>query len=380
MMKFSNKFEVLLSLITASVLVVTGQRAKFNDNASETALGLTKLKAKELAANPSALIHEALHLVRRRRNIEPRYDDQVKRNIHDKIANLASKQRIEEDSSGTEREHSVDKRQLPEGLGMLKDYMGVAENSDRYHHFTAGPRNEDRSYIREKKSLHENDVISLSKSSQDEKSLNFNPMSLEDLIKRVAPLLKGKDGRDGKDGKDGRDGRDGPKGDPGYPGPPGPAGPSGSSKGCAEAYETRGVVTSSTTSYKEEKPSVHVTSDGKAFRFSDGLEYSRWCSECPTSHLAGGIKSTNTSLEIPRDGRYFVYCQFHFLQTDNDRTGFEILINGNIHLSKVVKGEEATYSGAVFVMKKSSIVTVRLLGHGTIEGDHTINFLGAYEL
>ena len=81
-------------------------------------------------------------------------------------------------------------------------------------------------------------------------------------------------------------------------------------------------------------------------------EYSHWCSECPTSHLAGGIKSTNTSLEIPRDGRYFVYCQFHFLQTDNDRTGFEILINGNIYLSKVVKGEEATYSGAVFVMKK----------------------------
>lgn len=109
-------------------------------------------------------------------------------------------------------------------------------------------------------------------------------------------------------------------------------------------------------------------------------EYSHWCSECPTSHLAGGIKSTNTSLEIPRDGRYFVYCQFHFLQTDNDRTGFEILINGNIYLSKVVKGEEATYSGAVFVMKKSSIVTVRLLGHGTIEGDHTVNFLGAYEL
>lgn len=55
------------------------------------------------------------------------------------------------------------------------------------------------------------DVISLSKSSLDEKSLNFNPMSLEYLIKKVAPLLKGKDGRDGKDGKDGRDGRDGPK-------------------------------------------------------------------------------------------------------------------------------------------------------------------------
>lgn len=92
------------------------------------------------------------------------------------------------------------------------------------------------------------------------------------------------------------------------------------------------------------------------------------------------MKSSNNTLEIPRDGRYFVYCQFHLLQTDEDRTGFEILANGNILLSKIVKGEEATYSGAVFVMKKSSLLSVRLLGHGTIEGDHTVNFLGAYQL
>lgn len=109
-------------------------------------------------------------------------------------------------------------------------------------------------------------------------------------------------------------------------------------------------------------------------------EFSRWCSTCPTSHLAGGMKSTNTSLEIPRDGRYFVYCQFHLLQTDAERTGFEILVNGTIYLSKIVKGEEATYSGAVFGMKKSSMVSIRLMGPGTIEGDHTVNFLGAYEL
>ena len=109
-------------------------------------------------------------------------------------------------------------------------------------------------------------------------------------------------------------------------------------------------------------------------------EFSRWCSSCPTAHLSGGMKSSNNTLEIPRDGRYFVYCQFHLQQTDEDRTGFEILANGNILLSKIVKGEEATYSGAVFVMKKSSLLSVRLLGHGTIEGDHTVNFLGAYQL
>lgn len=36
-------------------------------------------------------------------------------------------------------------------------------------------------------------------------------MWLESFIRKMAPLLKGKDGRDGKDGKDGRDGRDGLK-------------------------------------------------------------------------------------------------------------------------------------------------------------------------
>jgi len=114
--------------------------------------------------------------------------------------------------------------------------------------------------------------------------------------------------------------------------------------------------------------------------FNYNAEFSRWCSSCPNAHLAGGMKSTNTSLEIPRDGRYFIYCQFHLLQSDAERTGFEILVNGTIYLSKIVKGEEATYSGAVFVMRKSSLLSVRLLGPGTIEGDHTVNFLGAYEV
>ena len=53
------------------------------------------------------------------------------------------------------------------------------------------------------------DVITLTKKSQDTKPLEFSSLSLEDLIRKLAPLLKGKDGRDGKDGKDGRDGRDG---------------------------------------------------------------------------------------------------------------------------------------------------------------------------
>jgi len=51
----------------------------------------------------------------------------------------------------------------------------------------------------------------LAKKSQDTKPIEFNSVALEDFVKKLAPLFKGKDGRDGKDGKDGRDGRDGLK-------------------------------------------------------------------------------------------------------------------------------------------------------------------------
>ncbi|XP_078378855.1 uncharacterized protein LOC144661996 isoform X2 [Oculina patagonica] len=372
-MEVTRHSTILLTLIATAVFVVRCQSGKLHDNASAAALGLTKHKARELAANPSALIHEALHLVRRRRSVDVRYDDQINGNSRDKAANLASRRSLDENSAGEEREHTIDKRQVPDGLGMLNDYMSVDRSQPRLQQLTTSFPNEENVHKRTTKDIHENDVISLSKKSQDAKPLEFNPAWLEDFVRKLAPLLKGKDGRDGKDGKDGRDGRDGLRGDPGYPGPPGPS----VSKGCSQGSDLRGDAMISAS---QERPSGHLTSDGGTFRFTDGLEFSRWCSTCPTSHLAGGMKSTNTSLEIPRDGRYFVYCQFHFLQTDNDRTGFEILVNGNIYLSKIVKGEEATYSGAVFVMKKASVVSVRLLGHGTVEGDHTVNFLGAYEL
>ena len=155
-MKFQRHSEVLFTLITATVLVVRCQREKLHDNASTAALGLTKHKAKELAANPSALIHEALHLVRRRRSIEPIYDDQMNRNNRYKIANLASKRSLEENASGMEKEHTIDKRQVPEGLGMLNDYMGINDNPVRLQQVMVDPRNEERTHKRAMKSLHEN--------------------------------------------------------------------------------------------------------------------------------------------------------------------------------------------------------------------------------
>lgn len=374
-MGLTSFFKILLNAV-ATILFVAECQSKAHDNAKPAATGLTKHKARELAANPSALIHEALNLVRSRRSVDLAYDDPLSGIKHGQIRHLTRRQPLEEISTGEEREHTIDKRQIPDGLRMLSDYTDDNSGSSRLQEIMTGFSKKEKVNKKVTKALHEDDVTTLSrKPHQDMRTLEFNSMSLDELIRKLAPLLKGKDGRDGKDGKDGRDGRDGPRGDPGYPGPPGPPG----LKGCSRPSGNQNDVITSIPR-PEEKPSGHLTSDGGMFPYTDGLQFSRWCASCPTAHLAGGMKSTNTSLKIPQDGRYFVYCQFHLLQTDADRTGFEILVNGSIFLSKVVKGEEATYSGAVFSMKKNSIISVRLLGPGTIEGDHTVNFLGAYRL
>ena len=135
--------------------MVRCQRDTNHDNASTPASRLTKHKARELAANPSALIHEALHLVRRRRSVDVRYDDQVNGNYHDKFASLARKRRLEENSSGEEREHSIDKRQVPEGLGMLNDYMGVDTTPVRLQQAMAGVPNEEGLHKRTSKDIRE---------------------------------------------------------------------------------------------------------------------------------------------------------------------------------------------------------------------------------
>lgn len=150
-MEFSRLSTILLTLIATTIFVVRCQRDTIHDSASTAALRLTKHKARELAANPSALIHEALHLVRRRRSVDVRYDDQVNGNYHDRFASLARKQRLEEKSSGEEREHSIDKRQIPDGLGMLNDYMSVDTSPVRLQQAMVGPPNEQRMHKRTSK-------------------------------------------------------------------------------------------------------------------------------------------------------------------------------------------------------------------------------------
>lgn len=135
---------ILLTLIATTIFVVRCQGDTIHDSASTSATRLTKHKARELAANPSALIHEALHLVRRRRSVDVRYDDQVNGNYHDKFSSLARKRRLEEKSSGEEREHSIDKRQISDGLGMLNDYMGVDTSPVRLQQAAVGLLNEQR--------------------------------------------------------------------------------------------------------------------------------------------------------------------------------------------------------------------------------------------
>ena len=145
----------MITLIATTIYVVRCQRDNVHDSASTAASRLTKHKARELAANPSALIHEALHLVRRRRSVDVRYDDQVNGNYHDRFASLARKRRLEEKSSGEEREHSIDKRQIPDGLGMLNDYMNVDTSPVRLQQAMVGLPNEQRMHKRTSKDMKE---------------------------------------------------------------------------------------------------------------------------------------------------------------------------------------------------------------------------------
>lgn len=155
-MEFSRHSTILLTLIATTVFVVRCQSGKLHDNASAAALSLTKHKARELAANPSALIHEALHLVRRRRSIDVKYDDQMNGNVRDKVANLANRRSLDENSAGEEREHTIDKRQVPDGLGMLNDYMSVDRSPPRLQRLMTGLPNEENVHKRTTKDIHEN--------------------------------------------------------------------------------------------------------------------------------------------------------------------------------------------------------------------------------
>lgn len=154
-MEFFWRSTILLTLIATAISVVRCQRDTIYDSASTAAPRLTKHKARELAANPSALIHEALHLVRRRRSVDVRFDDQVNGNYHDRLASLARKRRLEETSSGEEREHSIDKRQIPDGLGMLNDYMSADTSPVRVQQAMVGLPNEQRVQKRTSKDIRE---------------------------------------------------------------------------------------------------------------------------------------------------------------------------------------------------------------------------------
>lgn len=155
-MEFSRHSKILLTLIATTVFVVRCGEGKLHDNANYAALGLTKNKARELAANPSALIHEVLHLVRRRRSIDVRHDDRMNRTNRDKIANLANKRSLEEKPDGEEREHTIDKRQVPDGLGLLNDYMSADTGPSRLPQAMAGLTNDDREHKRTLKDLYGN--------------------------------------------------------------------------------------------------------------------------------------------------------------------------------------------------------------------------------
>ena len=143
-------------MIAATVSVARCHKGKVHDNASTAASVLTKHKAKELAANPSALIHEALDLVRRRRSVDATYDDHMDRIKRDKIPKMARKRLLEEELTGEEKEHTIDKRQISDDLDVLHEYMAADTGSLGLQQIVTGIQNEAKVNKRVKKELREN--------------------------------------------------------------------------------------------------------------------------------------------------------------------------------------------------------------------------------
>lgn len=130
-------------------------QSKAHDNAHPAASGLTKHKAKELATNPGALIHEALNLVRRRRSIDVGYDDRITGINPAQMANLARTQPLAEKTTGEERKHTIDKRQIPDSLGM-NEFIHTEAGPSRRQELLTGFSSEEKAEKRERKDLHEN--------------------------------------------------------------------------------------------------------------------------------------------------------------------------------------------------------------------------------
>lgn len=139
----------------ATILFVVECQSKAHDNAKPAATGLTKYKARELAANPSALIHEALNLVRSRRSVDLAYDDPLAEINREQIGHLTRRQPLEEISTGEEREHTIDKRQIPDGLRMLTDYTNAETGSSRLQEIMTGFSKKEKVNKKATKALHE---------------------------------------------------------------------------------------------------------------------------------------------------------------------------------------------------------------------------------
>ena len=153
-MGLTSFFKILLNAV-ATILFVAECQSKAHDNAKPAATGLTKHKARELAANPSALIHEALNLVRSRRSVDLAYDDPLSGIKHGQIRHLTRRQPLEEISTGEEREHTIDKRQIPDGLRMLSDYTDADSGSSRLQEIMTGFSKKEKVNKKVTKALHE---------------------------------------------------------------------------------------------------------------------------------------------------------------------------------------------------------------------------------
>ena len=142
-MEISRKI-LLTSILIATIFVVrchpslknTSYGGGFEQELSSSTWRLTKRKAKELVVRPGVLIQHALRLVRQRRSAEYSHEEQPKPIQRYNLANLVNNRRIEENASGEDRKHLIDKRQIPDGLNFFEDYTsgGAVQVSLRSSH------------------------------------------------------------------------------------------------------------------------------------------------------------------------------------------------------------------------------------------------------
>lgn len=114
------------------------------------------------------------------------------------------------------------------------------------------------------------------------------------------------------------------------------------------------------------------------------LVITTWNTDDPKSHALDGFEYTNGRLQVPEDGRYYVYMQMYFNKRSHNNNNRVALFANNRILLMIHKdmspGQENTgFAGGVFQLKKGEKIYVKVIGFNTkmwLGPNHS--YFGAY--